>query len=154
MSNKSWSYKVNEIKDAIYNILKNAKIKNNRGIVSTVYKRNLPLEPSKNDCPIISIFKRNSTGREIVRDQPSLELPRIVYFVIGVCDYSLDDLDEAEVKTDDLIDKIFIELEKNPSLNNLVTGIKIENVIWDEANVKNLWFSIPTIELSVQSIYL
>jgi len=154
LSNKTWSCIVNDIRDALYNTLKNAKIKNNKGIIATVYKRNLPIEPSKDDCPIISIFKKNSTGEELIKDQPSLELPRIVYLVIGICDYSADDLDEAEVKTDGIIDKIFVELNANPSLNNLVRGIRVKNVVWDEANVKNMWFSLPTIELSVQSIFL
>ncbi len=145
----NWAGNVNEIKDAVYNTIKNAKIKNIKGVITTVYKRNIPSKPSHTNCPMIAVFKRNASGDEIKRDQPSLELPRRVYIVIGICDFSMADLDEAEVKTDDLINKIIIELSKNPSLNGLVSGIEVENITWDEANDDDVWFSTPMIELSV-----
>jgi len=143
--------KLNEIRDAIITLLSDADIKNTNGIAITVYKRALPSNFSKEKCPAVSVYKVRLTGANENKDQSDVEVPKELKVIVGISDYSLTDLDDAEVKTDDLIDKIITEFETDPSLNGLVKGIEITNIDFDDDNRKGIWYSEPSIELTLSA---
>ena len=141
---------INTVKDAIYDLINSGGIKNLRNFNLTVYKRGLPKgNISKENCPLASVFKKVTSGNSILTDQPDLELPRNISIIIGLADYSMIDLDDAEKYTDDLLDKIITQLNTDPSLSGKSKGIIVRNITWDEDRDTGIWFSMPVMELEV-----
>lgn len=147
---------VNKIRDQLFATINGAGIKNlaPRMFTCNVYKRAIPDNFGAEDCPLISIFKTSATGRNIDTDQADVDYPRRIRFTIGISDFSQVDLDDAEKYTDDLIDKVIAELEKDPTLNSLVKGIEISSITFNEDRRNGVWFSEPSMEIEVESIAL
>ena len=140
---------VNEIKDAIYNLIVAGNIKNLNNVNLTVYKRAIPEDFSQEDCPMASVFKSEVSGAELATDQYDVELPRSIKISIGLSDFSLVDLDDAEKLTDDLIEKVLTRLLTDPNLSGKSKGISVSRIVFNEDRREGVWFSEPTIELEV-----
>ncbi len=144
---------VNQIKDGVYDLVNAApKLKNlaPRQYELTLYKRGLPEEIGKDECPLGSVFKSEVTGGELETDQADVDLPRNIFLTIGLSDWSQLDLDDAEKYTDDMIDKIITRLETNPSLSGLCGGIAVSRIRFTEDKRNGIWFSEPQIELVIK----
>lgn len=142
---------VNQIKDAIYNLINaTPKLKNLRNFELTLYKRGIPEEIGQDQCPLGSVFKSEVVGAELNTDQADVDLPREVYITIGLSDFSQLDLDDAEKYTDDMIDKIITRLETDPSLSGKCGGIAVSRIKFTEDKRNGVWFSDPQIELVIK----
>lgn len=148
MSN--WITDVNLLFNAFYDLINNAAIKNTRGITSQVFKRALPGHLSKDDCPIIAVIKQDVIGGKVEKDQRELSTPRILRIEVGISDYSMVSLDDADTITDDLINKIINALEADSTLEDLSQeGIDLTAVHFDFDRREGVWFSEPALSFEV-----
>ena len=145
-----WIERVNALYNAFLKLVNDANIKNKRGIAVKVYQRALPPNFSKEDCPAIAVMKDNVSGRRVETDQPDLEKPCELRIVVGLSDYSMVDLDDADTLTDDLVNKLLNALGTDPSLGNLSKGIRFENIQFDFDRREGIWYSEPTLNFSVE----
>ena len=143
---------LNEIRDAVKERLEDAEIKNTKGRLAKIYKRAVPEQLGPNNVPLISVFKREVSGDATEADQPDIRLPAKLMLGLGIADYSPLDLDAAEDLTDDLINKIIDALSEDLSLGDIVYGITVARIIWDEDRKEGIWFSLPTMELELTSV--
>ena len=149
-----WVDEVNELFNKFCSVIDDTGIKNTRGFSLNVYKRALPENFAKENCPAVAIIKDNVSGRKIETDQYELEKPLILRIVMGVEDWSQVSLDAADTITDDLINKIIVALDANPTLDNLAKGIELESVDFDGSRKKGIWFSEPTLTFDIEGIAL
>jgi hypothetical protein len=143
---------LNEIRDAVKERIGDAEIKNLNGVEATIYKRNIPRKLGPESVPLISVFKREARGAVTEADQPDIRLPATLAVGVGIADYSSIDIDEAEVLTDDLINKIIDALTEDLSLGDTVYGITVSSIVWDDNEDNGIWFSLPTIDLELTSV--
>ena len=148
----SYISEINKVYLKIYTFLSTAGIKNLRNFGIKFYKKAIPAPIETTQCPIISIFKTEISGSEIVKDQFELQLPKNLKVIIGFADFSQVDLDDAEKYTDDLIDKVIEKLRENPTLDDLVKGITVSRFLFDWDAKDNAWFSLPSMELELVTI--
>lgn len=146
--------KINEIRDAVYNLINAGNIFNLNTKGLTLVKRAIPENFSVDDCPLISVYRTEAAGGEITSDEDDLKLPRNIRITIGISDCSMVDLDDAEKLTDDLIDKILTQLDTGPTLSGKAKGILVERISFDDDSRNGAWFSEPSIQLLIRGITL
>ena len=145
-----WIDKVNALFDGFVTLIDNAAIKDKKDFLIKIYKRSIPNNFSKEDCPAIAVVKSDVGGRSVETDQPDLEKPCELRIIVGISDFSMVDLDEADILTDDLVNKILDALNVDPTLNGLAKGIKFEGINFDFDRREGIWFSEPTLNFTLE----
>jgi len=134
----------NEVYDYILDLIEDAGLSNARDIAVKVYRRALPENFGKSNCPAISLWKDELSDAEIATDQMDLETPRYVRLFLGISDYDQYSSDYADELSEDLIQQVITLLEADPTLGGLVEGIGIPLVKFaSRADESEGWFSEP-----------
>lgn len=143
--------KLNDVKSELIKVIDEADIKNLDNRSLKVVDVGLTRELSYTFCPIVAVYKSSASGNSIHFDQTeAIEIPNSGMINIAIADFSQISLDDAEKKSDDLLDKIITLLNENPSLNGKVSKISIHNITFDEARDEGIFYSIPEVELMVE----
>ncbi len=133
-------------------ILNAAKIKNPSNVQVSVLDYPIPEAYGKEHCPIVAVYKGESRDAKFDTDQDTLGMPSRHDILIDVLDYSLATFKAASESTDSMVEKILVELKKDPTLSGKVKLPSVERISPDYAEGESGWFAQPRIILTV-SIY-